>query len=253
MRLRRTGRRTVRESFAARRRQLAAVAGAVALETPDAYLSPVVAALLTALDGLWNANEQCMMAGGVAERVAAPGWRGPCALDAVGLHGRMRAHLRYWLAKQNQEVFPPGFNGDEEMRAAADAGSHLTRKESLLHTNGDLGGGHQDRNLAFFDALVRHLRWTGDAAFAREVWPALLRHMDWQYRLFRRVFPHPDRDAPRELQALPLYESYAAVPSSENLGYNGGGVAHATAYNYFLNRATASVARLLNEDPVAVR
>ena len=244
------GTAAVRESFAARRRQLAAVAGAVAMETPDAYLSPVVAALLTAVDGLWNANEQCMMAGGVAERAAAPGWRGPYALDAMGRHDRMRAHLRYWLAKQNQEAFPPGFNGDEEMRAAADAGSHLTRKESLLHTNGDLGGGHQDRNLVFFDALVRHLRWTGDAGFAREVWPALLRHMDWQYRLFRRVFPHPDHDAPREMQALPLYESYAAVPSSENLGYNGGGVAHATAYNYFLNRATASVARLLNEDPV---
>ena len=86
--------------------------------------------------------------------------------------------------------------------------------------------------------------------FAREVWPALLRHMDWQYRLFRRVFPHPDREAPKALAALPLYESYAAVPGSENLQYNGGGVAHATATNYFLNRATASVARLLNEDPV---
>ena len=74
--------------------------------------------------------------------------------------------------------------------------------------------------------------------------------MDWQYRLFRRVFPHPDADAPRALQTLPLYESYACVPSGENLQYNGGGVAHATAYNYFLNRATASVARVLNEDPV---
>ena len=238
------------ESFGARRRQLEAAAALVTLATPDPYLAPAMESLLIAVEGLWNANEQAMMAGGVAERVAAPGWRGPCALDAIGQHERMRAHLRSWLARQSQEPFPPGLNGDEEMRAAADPASHLTRKESLLHTNGDLGGGHQDRNLAFFDALVRHLRWTGDATFAREVWPALLRHMDWQYRLFRRVFPNPDHEAPREMQALPLYESYAAVPSSENLQYNGGGVAHATAYNYFLNRATASVARLLNEDPV---
>ena len=240
---------SAKESFAVRRRQLEAAAAMVVVETPDVYLAPAMDALLTAAEGLWNANEQALMAGGVAERVATPGWRGPSALDAVGRHDRMRTHLRTWLAKQNQEPFPPGFNGDEEMRAAADAGSHLTRKESLLHTNGDLANGHRDWNLAFFDALVRHLRWTGDAAFAREVWPALLRHMDWQYRLFRRVFPHPDHEAPRAMQALPLYESYGAVPSSENLQYNGGGVAHATAYNYFLNRATATVARLLNEDP----
>ena len=238
------------EAFAIRRLELASMANRVRLETPDPYLPPAIGAMLIATDALWNATRQTMMAGGVAERVADPGWRGPYALDALGQHDRMRLHLRGWLQAQNQEALPPGLDGDKEMCAAADPGSHFTRKESLLHTNGDLSGSHQNRNLAFFDALVRHLRWTGDAVFARELWPALLRHMDWEYRLFRRGFPNPDSAAPHALQCLPLYESYACVPSSENLHYNGGGVAHATAYNYFLNRATASIARILNEDPV---
>ena len=238
------------KGFAARRRQMESLAATVRVETPDAYLGPVAGAMLVAAEALWQADERVLLEGCVAERVVSPGWRGPMALDALGQHERMREHLRFWLARQNGESLPEGLNGDEEMRAAADAGSHLTRKESLLHTNGDVAHEQRDKNLAMFEALARHVRWTGDAGFAREVWPALLRHMDWQYRLFRRVFPHPERDAPRELQALPLYEAYACVPGSENLQYNGGGVAHATAANYFLNRATASMARLLNEDPV---
>ena len=242
---------TTAEVFDKRRQQMEALAARVRLDTPDGYLAPAVGAMLVATEALWSGGQTSLLEGGVAERAATPGWRGPYALDALGQHDRMREHLRCWLAKQNQSGLPPELNGDEEMRAAADTGSHMTRKESLLHTNGDLWGGRQDRNLAFFDALARHLRWTGNAAFAREIWPALLRHMDWQYRLFRRVFPHPDREASREVQALPLYESYACVAASENLQYNGGGVAQATAYNYFLNRATASLARLLNEDPVS--
>lgn len=238
------------EAFAARRLELEVVAHRVRVETPDAYLPPALGAMLTATEALWNATQQTMMDGAVAERFASPGWRGPYALDALGQHDRMRLHLQGWLRMQNQEALPAGIDGDEEMRAAADPASHLTRTESLLHTNGEISESHQDRNLAFFDAAVRHLRWTGDAAFARVLWPALLRHMDWEYRLFRRAFPNPDHAVPRERQSLPLYESYACVPGSENLQYNGGGVAHATAANYLLNRATASLARLLNEDPV---
>ncbi len=241
---------TTTKAFAARRLELASISNRVRVQTPDLYLAPALNAMLAATEALWSSALEEMVAGGVAERIASPGWRGPCALDALGQHECMQLHLRSWLRRQNQDALPPGLNGDEEMRAPADAGSSLMRKESLLHTNGDLSASRQDKNLAFFDALVRHLRWTGDAAFAREIWPALLRHMDWEYRLFRRVFPNPDHDAPRELGSLPLYESYACVPASENLQYNGGGVAHATAYNYFLNRATASIARLLNEDPV---
>ena len=52
------------------------------------------------------------------------------------------------------------------------------------------------------------------------------RHLAWERRLFRREFG-PDK--------LPLYEAYAVIWASDDLQYNGGGTAHASAYNYFHN------------------
>ena len=55
-------------------------------------------------------------------------------------------------------------------------------------------------------------------------------------RLFRREFG-PEK--------LPLDEAYAAIWASDDLNYNGGGTAHASAYNYFANNLAARVARML--------
>lgn len=101
-------------------------------------------------------------------------------------------------------------------------------------------------NLVFFDALLRHLRWTGDLEFAREIWPALNRHIDWERRLFRRSYQSED-----DKKELPLYEAYACIWASDNLQYNGGGAAHSSAYNFFLNKTAAALARLLKEDPAS--
>ena len=120
----------------------------------------------------------------------------------------------------------------------ADAGTHLTRKEALLHSNGDLSANHYDMNMVFFDVFLRYLRWTGDLDFAREIWPAFKRHLAWEQRLFRRTYGD-----------LPLYEAYAAIWASDNLQYNGGGATHSSAYNVFAFRSAAVLARLLGEDP----
>ena len=90
------------------------------------------------------------------------------------------------------------------------------------------------------DAFFRHLLWTGDLDYAREMWPVIERHLAWERRLFRREFG-PDK--------LPLYEAYAAIWASDNLNYNGGGTAHASAYNYLANKMAARVAKLLGKDP----
>src|SRR6185437_7146206 len=92
---------------------------------------------------------------------------------------------------------------DSPATGPADAETHLSRKESLLHSNGDLSHNHYDMNLVFFDALLRHLRWTGDMEFAREAWPALNRHIAWEQRLFRRSFDDPRPGSGRK--ELPLY------------------------------------------------
>jgi len=100
-------------------------------------------------------------------------------------------------------------------------------------------------NMVFIDMTLRHLMWTGDLDFAREIWPSLQRHLAWEHRLFRRTYAGVDG------KQLPLYEAYAAVWASDNLQYNGGGAAHSSAYNVFAFRTAAKLARALGEDGAA--
>jgi hypothetical protein len=226
-------------AFAERSAQVAALAATLRMTTPDASIDAASAALGIAADGIWDSAQQCVMHGGVAWRVPLAGWRGPYCLDLLGNHGRARQHLRHWLAFQNTTPIP----SSSPATGPYDANTHLSRKESLLHSNGDLSHSHYDMNLVFFDVLLRHLRWTGDLEFAREVWPALQRHLAWEMRLFRRVFKG------RDGQDLPLYEAYAAIWASDNLQYNGGGATHSSAYMLFALRAAAEIAGLLHESP----
>ncbi len=116
----------------------------------------------------------------------------------------------------------------------------MSRSEAGLHSNGDISNSHYDMNLVFIDALYRHLLWTGDKDYAREVWPVIERHLAWERRLFRREF------GPKH---LPLYEAYATIWASDDIQYSGGGVSYSSAYNLFHNRMAARIARMLALDP----
>jgi len=225
-------------AFAARSREVAVIADTLRFDTPDPYLNAAAPALAVAAEAIWDPHQGCVMHGAVAWRVALVGWRGPYVFDAIGQHERTRANLRHWLRKQN--VSPVTTN--DPATGPADTGERLARKEGLLHSNGDLSNNHYDMNLVFIDVLLRHLRWTGDREFAREIWPALQRHLAWEHRLFRREFTSAKGEK------LPLYEAYAAIWASDNLQYSGGGTAHGSAYNLFAHRAAAQIARLLHED-----
>ena len=181
---------------------------------------------------MWDEPSGTVQHGAVAWRSRLLGWRGPYAMDALGWHDRARRHFTYWAGRQNMGPIPPSL-------PPPDASANLARSEAALHSNGDLSNSHYDMNLVYIDALMRHLEWTGDLAFARQVWPVIERHLAWERRLFRREFG-PDR--------LPLYEAYAAIWASDDLQYHGGGVTHASAYNYFHNRMAARLARLLGHD-----
>lgn len=226
--------------FEERTAELDAIASSVTIRTPDACVNSLLPALNIAANALWDAQQGCVMHGAVAWRNPLAGWRGPYVLDALGAHARFQTHARRWLARQNTQPVV----GSNPAVGEPDAGSHLARSENLLHSNGDLSHNHYDMNLVFFDVLLRHLKWTGDAAFATEAWPALERHLAWEQRLFRRVF-RKDKDE------LPLYEAYACIWASDNLQYNGAGVAHSSAYNYIAHRWTAELARSLNKDSAA--
>jgi hypothetical protein len=219
--------------FAAAEAHFTTLRGRVAVDTPDPYLNAAVGALNVAADAVWDGPQDLIMHGAIAWRTALLGWRGPYALDALGWHDRARRYLTTWAARQNTDPIPARLPPPDE-------DANLARSEAALHSNGDLANSHYDMNLVYLDVLFRHLLWTGDLDLARRLWPVLGRHLAWERRLFRREFG-PDK--------LPLYEAYADIWASDDLQYHGGGVAYASAYNYYHNRMAARLARLLGEDP----
>jgi hypothetical protein len=204
----------------------------VVADTPDPYINLAVAALCVAADAVWDEPSATVQHGAVAWRTRLLGWRGPYAMDALGWHDRARRHLTYWAGRQNTTPIPDTLPPPE-------AATNLARSETALHSNGDMSNSHYDMNLVYIDALFRHLEWSGDLDFARASWPVIERHLAWERRLFRRTFG-PER--------LPLYEAYAAIWASDDLEYHGGGVAHASAYNFFHNLMAARLATRLGKD-----
>jgi hypothetical protein len=219
--------------FAETEAHFAALRSQVAVDTPDPYLNAAVAALNVAVDAVWDEPQGAVMHGAIAWRAKLPGWRGPYAPDALGWHARARRQFAYWATQQNNDPVPAKLPPPDE-------NANLARNEAALHSNGDISNSHYDMNLVYIDALFRHLLWTGDLEFARQVWPVIERHLAWERRLFRREFG-PEK--------LPLYEAYAAIWASDDLQYHGGGVTHASACNYWHNFMAARLARLLGQDP----
>ena len=209
-----------------------AIADRVLVETPDPFVNAAAAALNIAADAVWDEKQQAFMHGAVAWRVRLLGWRGSYVGDELGWHERTAAHFAGFAKQQNigaiPEVIPP-----------ADENVNLARNEAGLHSNGDLSKNHYDMNLVGVDAFFRHLLWTGDLDYARQMWPTIERHLAWERRLFRREFG---------ADKLPLYEAYAAIWASDDLQYSGGGTAHGSAYNYWHNKTAARVAKLLGKD-----
>jgi Domain of unknown function (DUF4450) len=221
------------DAFAAAEKHRESIAQRVEVETPDPFINSAASALCIAADAVWDANQQCFMHGAVAWRTRLLGWRGQYAGDALGWHERTAAHFASFAKQQITSPIP-------DTLPPADEQSNLARSEAALHSNGDLSKNHYDMNLVAVDAFFRHLLWTGDLDYARQMWPVIERHLAWERRLFRREFG-PDK--------LPLYEAYAAIWASDDLNYNGAGTAHASAYNYFANTMAARVAAALGKDP----
>jgi hypothetical protein len=225
-------------AFQERSADVGAIAGTLKVDTPDEYLNAAAGAFGPAAETIWDQKNECVLHGGVAWRTMLAGWRGPYNLDALGHHDRAVQEIRHWLKRQN---VTPVTTGDPAV-GPWDANMHHARKEGMLHSNGDLSNNHYDMNMVFIDMTLRHLMWTGDLEFAKEIWPALERHLAWEHRLFRRTYTSASG------KELPLYEAYAAIWASDNLQYNGGGAAHSSAYNVFAFRTAAKIAKLLGQD-----
>lgn len=208
-----------------------AIAEKIIVDTPDAFINAAASALAVAADGVWDEPQGAFMHGAVAWRSKLLGWRGGYSGDALGWHERARRHFTYWAGRQNTNPIPESITQD--------ASVNFARNEPALHSNGDISNSHYDMNLVYIDALFRHILWTGDVEFARQVFPVIEKHLNWEKRLFRREFGK---------DKLPLYEAYTAIWASDDLQYHGGGVTHSTAYNYYHNKMAARIAKLIGKD-----
>ena len=206
------------------------------VDTPDPFITAAAAAIPVAADAIWDESQAAYMHGAIGWRVKLLGWRAAYAGDALGWHDRTRRHVS-WFAKQQDTSPAPA------SMPPADERYNLARNESALISRGDFAvtnPHHYNMNLVAIDTLFRHLLWTGDLDFAKEMWPVIELQLERERRLFRRPFG-PD--------GLPLYEAYACIWASDELIYNGGGATHATAYNYWHNRMAARIAEKLGKDP----
>jgi hypothetical protein len=126
----------------------------------------------------------------------------------------------------------------------ADPECDLARQavDSVLYTRGYIpvhptknARGPYDMQQVYVDQLMWHFLWTGDLEFAREMWPVIVDHLDWEQRCF-----DPDGDG--------LYENCANTLISDAHHYSGGACTQASAYNYRAFRMAARLARLIGEE-----
>jgi hypothetical protein len=211
----------------------------VMLRTPDSLINPLGAVLGIAADAIWE--NPAYLHGAIAWRQPLPGWRGAYVADQLGWHDRGRTHLRAYAASQLTE--PPsgpvtpdtsrqGARQREEIGTAIFTEGYISR-----YPDGkNLRAHHYDMNQVYIDELLRHIDWTGDLDFVREMWPVLERHLAWEKRNF-----DTDGDA--------LYDAYCSFWASDAVQYSGGGVVHASAYHAFANRRVAALAELIGHDP----
>ena len=208
----------------------------IQLKTPDADLNNFGANLAVAADGIWE--NPTFLHGAVAWRMRLNAWRGAYTADALNWHDRAKEHFESYA---NSQVLKPDFAPVE-----MDTLLHLARHKESLGTsvfssgyisrnpNDNTKPHHYDMNLVFFDQLFSHFNYTGDKEFLKKMWPAMVRHMDWEKRNFKRG---------------DLYDAYAAIWASDALQYSGGKVTHTSAYNYRANREMAKLAKIIGENP----
>lgn len=212
---------------------------ALKVETPDPYFNTLGGALTAAADGLW---EDVWLHGAIGWRMPLNGWRAAYTGDFIGWSERNRRHFSRYAASQVTALEPvlPHATPDSALNLARP----LKQWGTQMYSNGYIARNpenpnqmhHYNMNLVYIDALLWHLNWTGDLSYAREVWPVLKAHLEWEKRNY-----DPDNDG--------LYDACAAIWASDALYYNSGAVTYTSAYNYRANRLVALVAQKIGEDP----
>lgn len=216
----------------------------IQIETPDAFITPVASALVMAADGIWDGRS--WLHGAIGWRMPLTGWRAAYTGDFLGWHDRARLHFDGYAASQVTNV--PNTIPHPAQDTALDLARAVKRWGTPMYSNGYIARNpnrpdqmhHYDMNLVYIDALLWHLQWTGDLAYAKKIWPVLTSHLAWEKRNF-----DPDNDG--------LYDAYACIWASDGMYYNSGAVTYSSAYNYRANKLAAIIAEKIGEDPQPYR
>jgi len=228
------------DCFAKSESTRATLASRIKIDTPDPYFNTLGSTLAVAADGIWSG--EVWLHGAIGWRMPLSGWRAAYTGDALGWHDRARSHFDAYAASQVTNVpavFPHPTQDSAMNLARSDKrwGTQMysdgyicrnPRENNKMH--------HYDMNLCYIDELLWHFNWTGDLAYAKQMWPVLTRHLSWEKRNF-----DPDNDG--------LYDAYCCIWASDALYYNSGAVTHSSAYNYRANRLAAEIATKIGEDP----
>ncbi len=225
-------------TFAKAEAARSALASRIKVNTPDPFINTLGGALGIAADGIWE--DPTFLHGAVAWRMRLNAWRGASTADALGWHDRAKMHLSSY---ENSQVLSP-----ESGPVTPDTSRNFARQAEVMgtavfssgyisrHPNNNKVAHHYDMNLVFFDQMLSHFNWTGDLSFAKEMWPAIKRHLAWEKRNF-------------DMDGDGLYDAYCAIWASDALQYSGGGVTHTSAYNYRANKLAAKLAKMLGDNP----
>ncbi|MFP9112710.1 DUF4450 domain-containing protein [Flavobacterium sp. RHBU_3] len=214
------------------------------ITTPDPYMNPLGATISMAADGIWD--EQVWLHGAIGWRMQLNGWRAAYTGDALGWHNRARTHFDNYAASQVTDVEP--IYAHPQQDTVLDLTRALKKWGTPMYSNGYICRNpnnntqmhHYDMNLVYIDELLWHLKWTGDLAYAKKIFPVIQRSLAWEKRNF-----DPDGDG--------LYEAYAATWASDGVMYNSGGTTVGSAYNYRANATAAEIATLIGENPAPYR
>ncbi len=216
------------------------VASRIKIDTPDPYFNTLGGTLAIAADALWSG--EVWLHGAVGWRMPLSGWRAAYTGDALGWHDRARSHFSAYAASQVTEV--PAIYPHPTQDSTMNLARSEKRWGTQMYSNGYICRNprentkmhHYDMNLCYIDELLWHFNWTGDLAYAKQMWPVLTRHLAWEKRNF-----DPDDDG--------LYDAYCCIWASDALYYNSGAVTHSSAYNYRANSMAAEIAAKIGEDP----
>jgi hypothetical protein len=220
------------------------IANSLIINTPDKWLNTLGGTLATAADGIWNG--EVWLHGAVGWRMPLNGWRAGYVGDAMGWHERARKHFDAYAESQVTDVpitiaHPAQDTTLNLARSVKQWGTPQYSNGYICrnpHRNNQMH--HYDMNLCYIDELLWHLKWTGDTAYIRKMWPVITRHLAWEKANY-----DPDNDG--------LYDAYACIWASDALYYNSGAVTHSSAYNYRANAITAELAEKIGEAPTPYR